>query len=85
MPHSLHYTNFLIRQSQILNAALPHCRTAALSCLLLNRLCGKPEAICTLFTNKSIDDFLLKNLFISKILIIFAFKYWHIRNELCQE
>ena len=83
MPHSLHYTNFLIRQSQILNAALPHCRTAALSCLLLNRLCGKPEAICTLFTNKSIDDFLLKNLFISKISIIFAFKYWHICNELC--
>ena len=62
MPHSLHYTNFLIRQSQILNAALPHCRAAALSC-----------------------DFLLKNLFISKILTIFAFKYWHICNELCQE
>jgi hypothetical protein len=62
MPHSLHYTNFLIRQSQIPNAALPRCRTAALSC-----------------------DFLLKNLFISKILIIFAFKYWHICNELCQE
>ena len=62
MPHSLHYTNFLIRQSQIPNAALPHCRAAALSC-----------------------DFLLKNLFISKILTIFAFKYWHICNELCQE
>ena len=33
----------------------------------------------------SIDGFLLKNLLISKILIIFAFKYWHICNELCQE
>ena len=82
MPHSLHYTNSLIRQSQIPNAALPHCRAFL---YLLNRLCGKPEAICTLFTNKSIDDFLLKNLFISKISIIFAFKYWHICNELCQE
>jgi len=67
---------------------IPRCRTAALPrllCLLLNRLCGKPKAICTLFTNKSKDDFLIKNLFISKILIIFAFKYWHICNELCQE
>ena len=62
---------------------MPHCRTAALP--RCNRLYGKPEAICTLFTNRSKDDFLLKNLFISKLLIIFAFKYWHIRNELCQE